>query len=41
LSLALAAKRLGLLRELVPTVTEIAVLLNPTFPDAGGQLREV
>ena len=41
MSLALAAKRLGLLRELVPTVAEIAVLLNPTFPDAGGQLREV
>src|SRR5262245_686145 len=41
LSLPLVAKRLGLLRELVPTVTDIAVLLNPTFPDAGGQLREV
>jgi putative ABC transport system substrate-binding protein len=41
LSLALAAKRLGLLRELIPTVANIAMLLNPTFPDAGGQLREV
>jgi putative ABC transport system substrate-binding protein len=41
LSLPLAAKRLGLLRELVPAVADIAVLLNPTFPDAGGQLREV
>jgi ABC-type uncharacterized transport system substrate-binding protein len=41
LSLALAAKRLGLLRELIPTVADIAMLLNPTFPDAGGQLREV
>jgi len=41
LSLALAAKRLGLLRELIPTAADIAVLLNPTFPDAGGQLREV
>jgi len=41
LSLPLAAKRLGLLRELVPTVAEVAVLLNPIFPDAGGQLQEV
>jgi ABC-type uncharacterized transport system substrate-binding protein len=41
LSLPLVAKRLGLLRELVPTAADIAVLLNPTFPDAGGQLREV
>jgi putative ABC transport system substrate-binding protein len=41
LSLALGAKRLGLLHELVPQVTAIAVLLNPTFPDAVNQLREV
>jgi putative ABC transport system substrate-binding protein len=40
-SLPLAAKRLGLLRELVPTMAHVAVLLNPTFPDAGGQLRDV
>jgi putative ABC transport system substrate-binding protein len=41
LTLALEAKRLGLLHELVPNVTAIAVLLNPTFPDAVHQLHEV
>ena len=41
LALALDAKRLELLHELVPNVTAIAVLLNPTFPDAENQLREV
>jgi putative tryptophan/tyrosine transport system substrate-binding protein len=41
LSLALGAKRLGLLHELVPKVTAVALLLNPTFPDAANQLREV
>jgi putative ABC transport system substrate-binding protein len=41
LSLALEAKRLGLLHELIPTATDIAVLLNPTFPDFAEQLREV
>jgi putative tryptophan/tyrosine transport system substrate-binding protein len=41
LALALDAKRLELLRELVPKVTTIAVLLNPTFPDAADHLREI
>jgi putative ABC transport system substrate-binding protein len=41
LSLALGAKRLGLLHELVPQATAIALLVNPTFPDAANQLREV
>jgi putative tryptophan/tyrosine transport system substrate-binding protein len=41
LTLALEAKRLGLLHELVPNITAIAVLLNPTFPDAVHQLHEV
>jgi putative ABC transport system substrate-binding protein len=41
LSLALNAKRLGLLHELLPKGTTIAVLLNPTGPDAERQLREV
>jgi putative tryptophan/tyrosine transport system substrate-binding protein len=37
----LAAKRLELLRELVPAVTRVAVLVNPTYPDAGPSLRDV
>ena len=41
LALALDAKRLELLQELVPKVTAVAVLLNPTFPDAADHLREI
>jgi putative tryptophan/tyrosine transport system substrate-binding protein len=41
LSLILDAKRLELLHELVPGVTGVAVLLNPTFPDAAEQLSRV
>jgi putative ABC transport system substrate-binding protein len=41
LSLALEPKRLGFLHELVPRVADIAIMLNPTFPDSEGQLREV
>ncbi len=41
LALALDAKRLELLREMVPNVTILSVLLNPNFPDAQEQLREV
>jgi putative ABC transport system substrate-binding protein len=37
----LGAKRLGLLHELLPRATVIAVLLNPNFPDAPEQLRNV
>jgi ABC-type uncharacterized transport system substrate-binding protein len=33
-------KRLELLRELVPTATVIAFLLNPNFPNAETQSRE-
>jgi putative ABC transport system substrate-binding protein len=40
-STEVAAKRLGLLRELVPTATVIAVLRNPVSPDAEGQLSEI
>ena len=40
-SLALEPKRLGLLRELVPQAAIIAVLLNPTNPDADLQRRDV
>jgi putative tryptophan/tyrosine transport system substrate-binding protein len=41
LSLTLDAKRLGVLHELVPGVSAVAVLLNPTFPDATDQLNKV
>jgi putative tryptophan/tyrosine transport system substrate-binding protein len=41
LSPALEPKRLGLLRELVPQAAIIAVLLNPTNPDADLQRRDV
>ena len=37
----LGAKRLGLLREMLPRATVIAVLLNSNFPDAQDQLRNV
>ena len=37
----LEAKRLGLLHELVPNATTIAVLVNPDYPDAETQIREV
>jgi putative tryptophan/tyrosine transport system substrate-binding protein len=37
----LDAKRLGLLREMVPGVGRIAVLLNPKNPNAGPQLRDI
>jgi putative tryptophan/tyrosine transport system substrate-binding protein len=41
LSPALEAKRLGLLRELVPQAAIVGVLLNPTTPDADLQRRDV
>jgi putative ABC transport system substrate-binding protein len=37
----LAAKRLGLLHELLPQIKRVAVLLNPEFPDSGVHLREI
>ena len=37
----LEAKRLGLLRELVPGTTVAAVLINPNLAQAEGQIREV
>jgi len=37
----LEAKRLGLLHELVPNATTIAVLVNPDYADAETQIREV
>ncbi len=37
----LESKRLGLLHELVPDATEIAVLINPTQPAASDQVNEI
>ena len=37
---ALAAKQLGLLRELAPKVDVIAVLVNPNEPASGSQVRD-
>jgi putative tryptophan/tyrosine transport system substrate-binding protein len=41
LNATLEAKRLGLLRDLLPQATKLAVLVNPTFPAAVGQLRNL
>jgi putative ABC transport system substrate-binding protein len=41
LTFALDGKRLGLLRELLPKLSVLPVLLNPTFLDATRQLREI
>ena len=40
-SVALEAKRLEVLREAVPNAAVIAVLMNPNYPDAEIQLRDV
>jgi ABC-type uncharacterized transport system substrate-binding protein len=41
LTAGLEAKRIGLLHELVPGATTIAVLVNPNYTDAEAQIREV
>jgi putative tryptophan/tyrosine transport system substrate-binding protein len=41
LTSALEAKRLGLLRELVPQAAALGVLLNPNWPAAASQLSDV
>jgi putative ABC transport system substrate-binding protein len=41
LTSGLEAKRLGLLHEIAPNATTVAVLVNPNYPDAESQLREV
>ncbi len=41
LTAALGAKRLGLLRELLPSATLIAVLINPTNPNSEIQLKDI
>ncbi len=40
-SVMLAAKRVELLHELVPRATVIAVLVNPTNPNAASNMREI
>ena len=41
LATTLEPKRLGLLHDLVPQAATIGVLLNPTFPAAASQLRDI
>jgi ABC-type uncharacterized transport system, periplasmic component len=41
LNATLEAKRLGLLHELVPQAATIGILLNPNFPSAASQLRDI
>jgi len=41
LTTGLEAKRLGLLHELFPNATTVAVLVNPNYPDAENQVRDV
>jgi putative ABC transport system substrate-binding protein len=41
LSTTIDAKRLGLLRELAPAVATVGVLVNPNYPLAALQLREI
>jgi putative ABC transport system substrate-binding protein len=41
LTIELAGKRLGLLHELVPRMRRVGVLVNPDFPDAAPQVREI
>jgi ABC-type uncharacterized transport system substrate-binding protein len=38
---SLTAKRLGLLRELMPKIDLVAILINPGYPDAEAQLNDV
>jgi len=40
LTAGLEAKRFGLLHELVPAATTIAVLVNPDYPDAEAQIKD-
>jgi putative ABC transport system substrate-binding protein len=40
-SAELGAKRLGLLRDLMPTVSTVALLVNPYFPNVGSYISDV
>jgi putative ABC transport system substrate-binding protein len=37
----IGAKRIGLLRQLLPNIDAVGVLVNPTYPVAAAQLKEV
>jgi putative ABC transport system substrate-binding protein len=37
----LESKKLGLLREIAPNASTVAILLNPTHPDAATQMKDV
>ncbi len=41
LTMELGAKRVGLLRELLPRMKKVAVLLNPSFPATAAHLKEI
>jgi|SRR5579872_2106767 len=41
LNATLEAKRLGLLHDLIPRATKLGILVNPTFPGAMGQSRNL
>jgi putative tryptophan/tyrosine transport system substrate-binding protein len=41
LSVAMEPKRLGLLRELVPQARQFGALINPEFPTAADQLKDI
>ena len=41
LTSSLGAKRIGLLRQLLPNIDAVGVLVNPTYPVAAAQLKEV
>jgi putative ABC transport system substrate-binding protein len=38
---AMESKRLGMLNEIVPTVTLVGVIINPSYPAAPSQLRDL
>jgi putative ABC transport system substrate-binding protein len=38
---SLGAKRIGLLRQLLPNIDAVGVLVNPTYPVAAAQLKDV
>jgi putative tryptophan/tyrosine transport system substrate-binding protein len=41
MAVEMGSKRLDLARQLVPSTTDVAMLINPTFPTASAEAREV